>query len=196
MLVFFVCLILFFIVFLSLSIGVKIEDLKITNLEEKKKDPKVFLLIYIFSIKILSINIKLKDIKSLYSKERIKFNKSKIIKNYKGLKNFLNSVEIKEISLNVDIGVNDVIITTYIVVFLSTLLSSVLPLYIKEKKEKSIYKIRPIYIEGLKYKIDLNCIIAIKTVHIIHIIYLILKKRRDERYVRTSNRKSYESSYE
>lgn len=196
MLVFFICVILFFIISLSLSIGFKIEDLKITNLEEKKKDAKVFLLIYIFGIKILSINIKLKDIKSIYSKERMKFDKSKIIKNYKELKSFLNSIEIKEISLNIDIGVNDVIVTTYIVVLLSTFLSSILPLYIKEKREKSNYNIRPIYVDGIKYKIDLNCIIAIKTVHIIHILYLILKKRRDERYVRTSNRKSYESSYE
>lgn len=63
-------------------------------------------------------------------------------------------------------------------------------------KEKYSYEIYPIYQNKNLIKLDLNCIIKVKMVHIISIIYLIVKKRRVEKSERTSNRMSYDYSYE
>lgn len=196
MLVFFIIIIIIIILISTVSVGFRIEDLVLSNIQQNKKESKVYFLIYIFGIKIFSIKIKLEDIKKIYDKQRTKVSRSKFLKNYKTIRKFLKTIEIKKILLNINLGTEDVIITTYLVVILSTILSIIWPFYIKEKIEESKYTINPLYQNKISYKIELDCIIAIKTVHIIHIIYLILKKRRDEKYVRTSNRKSYESSYE
>jgi len=196
MLVFFIIIIIVTILISSVSVGFKIENFRLTNYKEKNKDAKIFFLIYLFGIKIFSINIEFKDIKRIYSKENFRFDKTKKQEDYKALKKFLKSLEIKNILLNINIKKENVIVTTYIIVILSTILSYVFPIYIKDKTKESYFSIYPIYDNDIRYKIDLDCIIAIKTVYIIYIIYLILKKGRDEKYVRTSNRKSYESSYE
>ena len=53
------------------------------------------------------------------------------------------------------------------------------------------YKIMPIYGKGNILKLNLSCIINLKLVHIINIIYMIIKKERSDKYVRTSNRGTY-----
>ena len=45
------------------------------------------------------------------------------------------------------------------------------------------------------YKIDLNCIFSLKMIHIINIMWLILRKR-DDKNGRTSNRRFNAYSYE
>ena len=57
------------------------------------------------------------------------------------------------------------------------------------------YKVNPIYIDENIYKINLDCIISIKMIHIIIIMWNILRKR-DDINDRTSNRRSYAYSNE
>ena len=65
------------------------------------------------------------------------------------------------------------------------------------KYQNYIYNIKPIYNNKNLYKINLNCIIEIKMVHIINIIYMLLKKgRKKNECSTTSNRKPYAYSYE
>ncbi len=55
----------------------------------------------------------------------------------------------------------------------------------------------PIYEDKNRIKLILNCIIQVKLVHIISIIYYVVKKRKEKRkYERASNRRSYDYSYE
>ena len=65
------------------------------------------------------------------------------------------------------------------------------------KKEHYNYTIEPIYQNKNIYKIQFNCIIQVKMVHIINVIYIFLKKGRSDLNERTtSNRRSYGYSYE
>lgn len=195
MLVFFVII---SIVLLILSkIGIKIEDVNISSDEKSNQGMKIYFLLYICNINIFSIKLNSNKIKKIYNKEKPKMKKIKRINNYSEIRNILlKKIRIKNILLNINIGTGNVLLTTYIIVILSTILSSILPLYIEDKIKDNYYAVSPIYENEISYKITVNGIMTIKTVHIIHIIYLILKKRRDEKYVRTSNRRAYESSYE
>lgn len=99
--------------------------------------------------------------------------------------------------LDLSIGTEDVLITTFIVSFITTFISILLPYTIeKYQKERYRYMIEPIFMNKNVYKIQFDCIFEIKMVHIINIIYVFLKKRRGEKNERTSNRRSYGYSYE
>jgi hypothetical protein len=68
---------------------------------------------------------------------------------------------------------------------------------IKEfQKQKHKYTITPVYADKNIIKINLNCIIKIKMIHIICVLYILMKKRRVEKHERTSNRRTYDYSYE
>ena len=109
--------------------------------------------------------------------------------------------EILKFKLNFKIGFEDVFLTTYAVPFISTLISFVLKLTTKNvnlqnKKREYYYKIEPIYNENI-INLRLNCIINVKIVHIINIIYIFLiKKGRSDKYERTSYRRSYGYGHE
>lgn len=194
MLVFFI-IIIFLLIFSK--IGIRIEKFKISSFKEKNEKLKIYFEFYIFNIKLAHIKINPNNIKKIYNKQRSMIKQIKGINNYPEIKDvLLKKVKLNNLLLDINIGTGNVILTTYIIVILSTILSSILPLYIEGDIKKNYYTVKPIYEDRIRYKIILNCIMTIKTVHIIHIIYLYLKKRRDEKYVRTSNRRSYESSYE
>jgi len=118
-------------------------------------------------------------------------------KEYSNIFKNLN-IELSKLDLNFNIGTEDVIITSVIVFFLSTAISIVLPHLVKRyRKDKYSYSIHPIYDNKNIYKIELNCIINIKFVHIMNILLNMLKRKRvDEKNGRTSNRRSYDHSYE
>jgi len=61
--------------------------------------------------------------------------------------------------------------------------------------KKSEFIVKPLYNLGNSIKFNLNCIISVKVVHIIYVIYILLKKRRASNE-RASNRRSYDYSYE
>ena len=55
--------------------------------------------------------------------------------------------------------------------------------------------INPLYINKNLLNLELNCIFETKLIHIIYVIYILNEKRRDDKNVRTSNRRSYGYSY-
>lgn len=194
MLVFFI--IIFLIIFiLESSIRIKVENFNISNYEKAGKKLKLLLQIVLFKkIVIFSIKLNTANMKKIYSKEKIDKEKAKSF--FKIIKLERKHIKIKDMHLYIKIGAGNVILTAYIVSIISTILSYILPKYIEGRLDRNYFKILPIYEDEIKYNVSLNCIISIKTVHIIHIIYLILVKRRDEKYVRASNRRSYENGYE
>ena len=108
-------------------------------------------------------------------------------------------IEILKFKMNLQIGLEDVIITSSLITIISVIVPIILRLtnkYIKNINNYR-YKILPIYGNKNVLKLDLDCIINLKFVHIINIIYIIVKmKRRSDKNERTSNRRSYDYCHE
>lgn len=101
-------------------------------------------------------------------------------------------------NLNAEIGLENAVITAYSVAALASIISLLLPHLAKSiNEQKYQYHITPIFENKNLYKIGLNCIIELKMVHIINVIYIFSKKGRSDKNERaTSNRKSYGYSNE
>lgn len=208
-LVFFICLFLVLLVTVIIlsTISVRIEKFKVSNYNKCGKlkiDYRVFFeLIFLSKLKIFSIKINKELIDKLNVKKKIEnidFKQAKTnIPSKKYLKQIIkkSQIEIDKLNLKLEIGTIDVILTSAIITALASIigigLARIIEIY---NKEKYSYEIYPIYQNKNIIKVDLNCIIKVKMVHIISIIYFIVKKRRVEKSERTSNRRSYDYSYE
>lgn len=208
-LVFFICtfIILTITVIVLSTISIKIDRFKLSNYNERGKakyDFKIFLeLFFLNKLKIFSLKIDKKQIKKINLQQKMKnvdFNKLKtkapskeeINKLIKKLK-----INVAKLNFRLEIGTMDVILTSAIITFLASAIGIGLARVIKEySKEKYQYEIIPVYQNKNQIKLDLNCIIKVKIVHIISVIYLLVKKGRVEKNERTSNRRSYDYSYE
>ena len=114
------------------------------------------------------------------------------LKKLKGLK-----PKITNLDLNINLGIEDVVITSYLIVGISILISNILPFLVeKENYNNCKYNVKPIYLNKNLYKISFNCIIEEKMVHIINILFKFIKKGRSDKNERTSNRRSYDYSHE
>lgn len=105
--------------------------------------------------------------------------------------------KLQALKLNASIGTEDAVLTSITTLVLATLLSILLPYVVEPKHQPQItYKIEPLYQGKNIIDFSLHCIIYVKMVHIMNIIYIYLRKRRVEKYERTSNRRTYANSYE
>ena len=190
-----------FLILLS-SIRLKINDLEISNVKENPKNYELVLSLYLFNkIKWLSIRLNNKKMRKMYSKLKLeKIDFKKLEKNFKlEYLKYVSKIKpkISYMELNIDIDTENAVLTSFLVVFISSLISIILPTLAKKyKKDNYKYKVVPLYINKNIYEIKFNCIIEVKMVHIINIIYIFLKKRRVDKNERTSNRRSYGYSYE
>ena len=224
MLVFLFCILLLlislliFLIVLS-TLKITVDNLFITNMN-KQADKKIikdfcinFELFLFGKIKIFRSKITDKKLEKINRKLNIKnkiknFDLKKLkgnLKLNKDTKKLLKKVDIFKISifnLNLEIGTEDVIFTSFLITTISTLISIILSRTLKkEGKENSKYQILPIYYNQNLIKMDLDCIISIKIVHIIFIIFNLLKngkvkKGRVNKNGGTSNRRTYDYSYE
>lgn len=176
------------------SIRIKIDYLKL----KKNNDLKVSFYLYLFNkipyFKLeKNINTK-KALKNINSQEISKT--LKIDKDYKKIIKKLK-FKIENFKLLLNVGFLSINTTNAIIFSILTIVSTILGfLSSREIVEfKNIkYKILPSYNKDL-LEIDFNCIISIKIVHIIYIIFLLLKERV-KAYVRASNRRFNVRSYE
>jgi len=209
---FFISLI-FFIIFIS-TIEIEVKDLWFNS--DNKKQSKLINYLFFIRIKLLNkvtwfkIKIdkkKLKRIESskifkskLFSKvskynnieEFIEKNKEEIFRfnNIKHIKDI--NIEFKKLNLYMQICTKDSICTSFLVAIIASALSIILARKIKRyDKSKYNYVITPIYEDKASFKIKLNCIIGIKIVHIMNVIYMLTKKRSVEYDERTSDRRTY-----
>ena len=106
-------------------------------------------------------------------------------------------IKIKKFNLNIDMGTSDAVITSFLTAGIASGIGILLSTLIKKFDKKNYkYAVTPIYKNKNIIKIGLNCIISVKTVHIIYIIYMFFKKRRVDDNERTSNRRTYDYGYE
>lgn len=231
MMLFFLCVLIIFLVILLVirysSIRISIINLEIdTDNKDIISDYQVEVDIYFLKkIRIMKFTVNEKKVKKLQNSKFIKrisninFGRvtkrlekrlqDKVMLDYKNF-NILNFVkvlskeikpEILKFKLNLKIGVEDIMVTTYAIPIISTLISFILRLTVKDvelknKRRDYYYKIEPIYNKNI-INLRLNCIINVKIVHIINIIYIFLiKKRRSDKYERASYRRSYGYSHE
>lgn len=126
--------------------------------------------------------------------EKDKEIKKKILEIIKKLK-----IDIDKINLNIEIGTENAVLTSFIIPVVATLLTYILKNNIKNnviKSEENKFKIQPIYYNQNLLNILFSGIFEIKMIHIINIIYILIKKEGVKEYERTSNRRTYGYSYE
>ena len=106
--------------------------------------------------------------------------------------------KLKNIQLKVNLGFENVILTSISIPIVTTIISLLLR-NIEFNVNNNHYEVCPIYnLEDSRSEINicLKCIIELKMIHIISIMYIIKKQRRVKENGRTSNRRSYDYSYE
>ena len=194
---------LFFCGFLALllvimfsTIKLNIKKFNVTSMKKESNEILAYFEFYLLGIiKIARMKI---------TKERLE--KLKIRRDFKHIKqdikfarvNHILSVlkklkaKIKDTDLDIKLGTDSIMLTVYAV----TTVSSIAAIFFtKLNAKKSTFSVMPVYNSGNYIKINLNCIISARMVHIIYVIYILLKRRRKNNGG-TSNRRAYDYSYE
>ena len=206
---FWIIIALFLIVLLS-TIRIEIDNVKLKIFEEQLKKSKIIFdyelhigLYFLGKIKIVKIKINKQILNKINIKEKISTESIKKIKREakknKELKKVIKklNIEISKLDLKLELDTPDVLITTGLVTTISIIASIIFGKLIKARKFNEYkYKIIPLYNNKNMLNLEINCIINIKIVHIIFILYILMKKRRDDKNERASNRRSYDYSYE
>ncbi len=106
-------------------------------------------------------------------------------------------IQLIKMNLRIDIGTENAVLTSFIVPILGMIIS----IFIKNSAtdyEKQNFIIQPVYCNKNLFNILFSGIFEIKMIHIINIIYILIKKegvKKNERTT-TSNRRTYGYSYE
>ena len=111
------------------------------------------------------------------------------------IKEIGRSITIERLELGMELGTQNAFLTSMIVAILSSIVAIGVS-KMKVKEEDVWYEIEPIYTNQNFVKIAISGIFQIKMVHIINIIYVLNKKGGMKNHERTSNRRSYDYSYE
>ena len=204
--VFLFILLTIIIVLIFSKIQVEIENFRL-NLPKNKN--KILNDTFLFKIKLVIfgtlpiINLKinrekLKKLENNLKDKKIKLDINKIGKQI--TKENINDAKklqmhIEKIKLKINFGTENTILTSFIVPIISTIWSIVLTKK-RVKEEKQRLEINPIYNKGNLVNIVFEGIFEIKMIYIIKVICAKIKKRRVEKYERTSNRRAYDYSYE
>lgn len=204
--VFLFILLTIIIVLIFSKIQVEIENFRL-NLPKNKN--KILNDTFLFKIKLVIFGIlpiinlkinreKLKKLENNLKDKKIKLDINKIGKQI--TKENINDAKklqmhIEKIKLKINFGTENTILTSFMVPIISTIWSIVLTKK-RVKEEKQRLEINPIYNKGNLVNIVFEGIFEIKMIHIIKVICAKIKKRRVEKYERTSNRRAYDYSYE
>lgn len=162
-------------------------------------------LLFLFTIPILSLNFNKNRILKIIKNEKFKARANRYAANDLINKNNIDYLKYMKLlkprlgkfTLNMNFGTEDAVITSFVIAFIASGIAIVLSKLIKKfEPGKYKYEITPVYINKNVIEIGFNCIFKVKMIHIIHIIYLFLKKRRVDKNERASNRRTYDYSYE
>lgn len=208
-LLFFILLFITIILISNLKISVK--KLEVSNETENTgilKNFTVSIGIYIFNkIKIFNKDITKQDLEKVKDSKKIEKLKNKFLKKgtmeekKRDIKMDIDvlkklNLRLEEIKLELNLGTEDVVLTSFLIVIVSIIISMMLSKVIKKYDEKRYkYAINPVYNNNNSIKITLEGIIDIKMVNIISIIFKVWF-RRDKIDKRTSYRGAYVDSNE
>ena len=198
---------LFLLALVASTLKVKIENFKLSNMHRVVDGPqipnyKVEIAFYLWGkIKWFWIRLNDKKLRKMYTKMQLekidikKLEKEMKLEDLKELKKLQPKISLLDLDLK--LGTEDVILTSFLVFGVSTIISILLAYLIKDyRKSKIKYEVKPVFMSKNVYEIQLDSIIEIKMVHIINIIYIFIKKKKGDKNERTSNRRSNGYSYE
>lgn len=193
------------VIILLSKIQIQIKNVHFNSSKPKGKldaNYKIIIIVYILKkIPILKINVTQSKLRKLKLKEKVRQAEIDIIQNKKKIdKEILHElrkikVQIKYWNLELLLGTEDAKITALIVGYLSIFLGIYLNKKISKHENKK-FSIQPVYIGQNILKLIFEGIFEIKTVNIINIIWNLKKKERRNGNERTSNRRTYDYSYE
>ena len=202
-LVLFLFIVLTILLIFATYIKLDCTKLYVSNIPEFHYDFTVNVGLYLFNkIKILGVTVNKEKFKNRkifeILKQQVKENKIDISLKSEDMDIFKKShINLEQIDTKIQIGTEDVIITSAIVGVLASTIGIVLGQVIKKYEEgKYRYVILPYYNRKNIFQLELNCIIYVRLVHIIYVIYMLSKKRSENKNEWTSNRRSYDYSYE
>ena len=209
-LIFLLIILIIFLCLVTIKIKLKIVNLEFNSLKGKGKyiseNFLATITIYILEkIPIGKIRIDKAKLKKMQDSNKLNKMKNdfsqKLIENENNFdKDFFIAVYnfplgLYDTNLKLEIGTEGVMLTTFIIPFVSTIIALILKKYAKNNHQK--FKVNPIYKEKNILKLEFNGIFEIKMIHIINTICILKKKKgRVKKNVRTSNRRSYDYSYE
>ena len=198
------CILLLIIVFSKIQIKIKKFEYSSVNKKHINPDynlelswiilrklPIIKIKLNRYTVKKFKLKDKFVDIDIKMWEERKKFDKE----TFEIMKKL--DFAIKKLHLKIDIGTENSAVTSLLVPIISTLISFLLRNKMKTKEEQT-YIVQPIYKEQNYLNITISGIFDIKMNHIINVIYLLYRKEKRgvKKYERTSNRRSYDYSYE
>lgn len=193
------------LLFLFSKIKIEIENFKFTSQRQPRhinQDYKLIIKLCILKkIPIIKINLTKTRLEKIELKKQIeKINIEELMANkqfdFKIIKAFKRlNIDIDNINLKIEMGTENAALTAIIVPIISTILSIIFSRKIK-KEQNQKFEIKPIYINQNLINILFSGIFEIKMIHIINIIYILNKKEGVDRNERTSNRRTYDYSYE
>ena len=203
MLLFFYIILIIFIISLILSfseIKLIIEDFEISKNFETSNLKKwnvpnyrgILGLYFLGKIKLFSIKINNDKTKKILKKDSIKEkiqnakklnkyqSKEKIEIAKKALKNLIKEIKIKTFNLKICIDTKNVILTSYLVAVISTIIPNLIRNNIKKFNPKNhSFEVFPLYKNQNYIYIKFNCIFSIKVVHIINMFKVMGGKKNE-----------------
>ena len=190
-LVLFICTILivvmlFIITVLLSTIKIELKNFNISNLKIKRTNYKlIFSLSFLNKFKWLSFKLNKRKLNKIRLKMHLdRIDIKKLEKDFKisDIKELLKiKPRLTSMNLKLQVGFEDIILTTYIVPSICTLLSVILPGVTRRNDIKNIkYVVEPIYNHGNLYYINLNSNIEIKMLNLLNSIYGIYKNRKKD----------------
>ncbi len=209
-LVFLLIFLIIIILIISLKIKIQIRNIKFDSQKHKDRhlneNYKIIISVYVLGkIKIGKIRITKEKLEKWKLKQKlnksIKRIENKIVKDKNRFDGKLietikkANINLERINLKIKLGTEDAFLTSIIVPVISAIIAIIISRKIKNH-ENQTFEIQPLYNQQNRINILFSGIFEIKLIHIINIIYILSKKGRVNRYERTSNRRSYDYSYE
>ena len=179
-----IIIMLFIIITIISTIHIQINNLEFSNIRKLKNNKYkiVFSMIILKKDKWLLIKIDKRKLQRIINKihlEKINIKKLEREFNIKDIKE-LSKIEPKIRYLNMDakLGLDDVILTSYLIPIISTIFAIIMPYVVQRKDVKNIkYNLKPLYNMKNVYDIKLDICIEIKVMDILNVFYNIYKSK-------------------
>ena len=137
----------------------------------------------------LKIKEKIKELDKKLLQNRNKFDKEALSIVKKA------NIEIESFNIYLELGTENASLTAFLVSAIATILNIWLGRKVKDYNNQKT-EIKPLFLNQNMINIVFSGIFKFKIIHIISIIYMLIKKGRVKKYERTSNRRSYAYRYE
>ena len=177
---------LFFVIIFS-TLKIEVKNFKISNLEKSKENAFIYevtiSLEILNKLKYFSLNLNAKKIRKITLKMHLDKTKLKELEREISLSDIKEIANIKPkisyMDLQLKLGIEDILATTYAVPIISTLISILLPLLVEKENLRNIkYEIKPMYNMGNIYDINLDIGIKVKILKVLNTAYRIYKSRK------------------